>query len=74
MIRIQVSFDEHEYALAKLEAKALGVSVAEFVRRAVRDRLALSETAPWMQYAGMIESRDAHSSQSIDGIVYGSHE
>jgi hypothetical protein len=36
MIRAQVSFDEHEYALAKREAKALGISVAEFLRRAVR--------------------------------------
>lgn len=30
MIRTQVSLDEREYELAKREAKALGVSVAEF--------------------------------------------
>jgi hypothetical protein len=33
MIRTQVSLDEREYALAKKQAKALGISVAELVRR-----------------------------------------
>ncbi|MGA2595219.1 MAG: ribbon-helix-helix protein, CopG family [Bryobacteraceae bacterium] len=37
MIRTQISLDEREYKLAKKQAQALGVSVAEFVRRAVRD-------------------------------------
>ena len=32
MIRTQVSLDEQEYLLAKAEAKAMGISVAEFVR------------------------------------------
>ena len=36
MIRTQISLDEEEYALAKKEAAALGISVAELVRRAVR--------------------------------------
>ena len=39
MIRTQVSLDEHEYALTKTEAQSLGISVAEFVRRAVREAL-----------------------------------
>jgi Ribbon-helix-helix protein, copG family len=43
MIRTQVSLDKQEYTLAKKEAKALGISVAEFVRRAVRDRLPISK-------------------------------
>src|SRR4029077_6396790 len=33
VIRTQVSLDEREYALAKKEAKALGIPVAEYVRR-----------------------------------------
>ena len=36
MIRTQVSLDKQDYALAKKEAKALGISLAELVRRAVR--------------------------------------
>jgi len=39
MIRTQISLDEEEYALAKKEAAALGISVAELVRRAVRRML-----------------------------------
>jgi Ribbon-helix-helix protein, copG family len=74
MIRTQVSLDKQEYALAKKEAKALGISVAEFVRRAVRDRLPISEGPPWMRYAGMVESGDSNSSLSIDDVVYGSKD
>jgi hypothetical protein len=72
MIRTQVSLDKEEYTLAKREARALGISVAEFVRRAVRQTLPPREGAPWMRYAGFVESGDPRSSQSIDDIVYGS--
>ena len=71
MIRTQVSLDRQDYALAKKEAKALGISVAEFVRRAVRRMLPASDEAPWMRYAGLVESGNARSSQAIDDIVYG---
>ena len=74
MIRTQVSLDEQEYMLAKKEARALGISVAEFVRRAVRQTLPPREGAPWMRYAGFVESGDPRSSQSIDDIVYGSKD
>jgi hypothetical protein len=74
MIRTQVSLDKQEYALAKKEAKALGISVAEFVRRAVRERLPISDEPAWMRYAGMVESGDPRSSASIDEIVYGSKD
>jgi hypothetical protein len=74
MIRTQVSLDEHEYDLAKEEAKALGISVAELIRRALRQALPPRGTAPWMRYAGMIESGDRRSSQSIDEIVYGAKD
>jgi hypothetical protein len=74
MIRTQVSLDKAEYALAKKEAKALGISVAEFVRRAVRERLPIREGPSWMRYAGMVESGDPNSSASVDEIVYGSKD
>lgn len=71
MIRTQVTLDEEEYRLAKLEARQLGISVAEFVRRALREALPVSKEAPWMKYAGFVETGDPQSSQSIDEIVYG---
>ncbi len=74
MIRTQVSLDKQEYALARKEARSLGISIAEFVRRAIRERLPAAEAAPWMRYAGMVESGDPHSSQSVDEIVYGSKD
>ena len=74
MIRTQVSLDEEEYTLAKKEARALGISVAEFVRRAVRQTLPPREGAKWMRYAGLVESGNPKSSQSIDDIVYGSKD
>ncbi len=70
MIRTQIRLEPHEYLLAKKEAKTLGISVAEFVRRAVRQMLPPHGTAPWMRYAGLVESGDPHSSQSIDEVVY----
>jgi hypothetical protein len=74
MIRTQVSLDEQDYALAKKEAEALGISVAEFVRRAIRRALPPSGKAVWMRYAGLVESGNPRSSQSIDEIVYGSKD
>jgi hypothetical protein len=74
MIRTQISFDKKEYDLAKREAKALGISLAELVRRAIREALRPSSKAPWMRYAGMVETGDPRSSQSIDEIVYGSKD
>ncbi len=72
MIRTQVSLDRREYALAKKEAKTLGISVAEFVRRAIRQTLLPKGNAPWMRYAGMVESGNPRSSQTVDELVYGS--
>lgn len=72
MIRTQISLDRHEYALLKKAAKALGISVAELVRRAVRRELPSSSDAPWMRYAGFVESGNSQSSETVDEIVYGS--
>jgi hypothetical protein len=74
MIRTQISLDGKEYALARKEARGLGISVAEFVRRAIRDALPAAEGRPWMRYAGFVESGNPKSSQSIDEIVYGAKD
>ena len=71
MIRTQVSLDEREYALAKREAAALGISVAELVRRAVRQVIPPRGGGPWMRYAGFVESGDPQSSQHVNEIAYG---
>jgi len=72
MIRTQISLDKHDYVLVKREAKAAGVSVAEFVRRAIRQALPARSDRPWMRYAGFVESGNPQSSLTIDDIVYGS--
>jgi hypothetical protein len=74
MIRTQISLDRAEYDLAKKEAAALGISVAEFVRRAVRENLPVPGDGVWMKYAGFITTGDPDSSQSIDEIVYGAKD
>ena len=74
MIRTQISLDQREYDLAKEQAAALGISVAEFIRRAVRTLLPVHGEGPWMKYAGFVATGDPHSSQSIDDIVYGSKD
>src|SRR5437762_2263774 len=72
MMRTQLSLEAGDYKLVKKEAKARGISIAEFVRRAVREQLPTTAAPPWMRYAGFVETGDPHSSQSIDEIVYGS--
>ena len=73
MIRTQVSLDEKEYKLTKKSAKAQGISVAEYVRRAIRQSLSDADK-PWMKYAGMVETGDPNSSQTIDDVIYGHKE
>jgi hypothetical protein len=74
MLRTQVSLDEQDYNLVKKEAAALGIPVAEFVRRAIRNALPPSGQPPWMRYAGLVESGNPQSSQSVDDIVYGNKD
>jgi Mn-dependent DtxR family transcriptional regulator len=76
MVRTQISFDERDYALAKKEARNLGISLSELVRRSLRRSLPAPGKAPpgnpppgnppWMRYAGFIESGDPNASQTID--------
>jgi hypothetical protein len=74
MIRTQISLEAREYAAAKAEAKALGISVAELIRRSLRQRLPLKGEAPWMRYIGFVESGDRNSSQTVDEVVYGNKD
>jgi hypothetical protein len=71
VIRTQISLDEREYTVVKTEAQSLGISVAEFIRRAIREALPPRGEGPWMKYAGFVETGNPRSSQSIDEIVYG---
>ena len=71
MVRTQISLSEEEYEAAKSEARRLGISLAELLRRSLRTMLPADPTRPWMRFAGMIESGDPRSSQRIDDVVYG---
>lgn len=71
MIRTQVSLTEEEYRAAKDEARRLGISLAELLRRSLRAMLPVDADKPWMRYAGMVESGDSQSSQRIDEFIYG---
>ena len=71
MIRTQISLQRNEYAAAKREAKRLGISLAELLRRSLQTMLPANEAKPWMRYAGMVETGDPESSRRIDEIVYG---
>jgi hypothetical protein len=71
MIRVQFTLDQREYAKVKREARAAGLSVAEYVRRAIRQVVPARTDAPWMGYAGSVESGNIRSSHTIDEIVYG---
>ena len=57
--------------MAKKEAEALGISVAEFVRGAIRRAFPLTTRPVWMRYAGLVESGNPRSSQSVDDVMYG---
>ena len=74
MIRTQISLPEEDYKLAKQQARTLGISVAEFVRRAVQRSLPARGRAPWMRYAGLVDSGNPKSSQTIDELVYGAKD
>ena len=71
MIRTQISLTEQDYEAAKGEARRLGISLAELLRRSLRGMLPVRDGPPWMRYAGMVESGDPRSSQRIDDLVYG---
>jgi hypothetical protein len=71
MVRTQISLTNEEYVAAKREARRLGISLAELLRRSLRNVLPVDEERPWMRYAGLVESGDVAASQKIDELVVG---
>lgn len=71
MIRTQISLTQNEYEAAKREARRLGISMAELLRRSLRTLISGDSSKLWMRYAGMVESGDSESSRHIDDTVYG---
>ena len=71
MAEVHISLSDAEHDAAKREAARLGISLAELLRRSLRAVIAVDEPKPWMRFAGMIESGDPRSSQTIDEVVYG---
>ena len=69
MVRIQIRLPQDERDVAKREAARLGISLAEFVRRALRSPLPAEPSQPWMRYASMVESGDPASSRHIDDVL-----
>ena len=55
MIRTQVSLEADEYDSVKQQARELGISIAEVIRRAVRDALPAQTGGPWMRFAGFVD-------------------
>jgi hypothetical protein len=73
VIRTQISLDEEAYREAKAAARRQGISLAEFLRRAVAAALGprRPRDRPWMRYAGVVASGDPGASRSVDEVVYG---
>jgi predicted phosphohydrolase len=71
MIRTQISLHEEEYEAAKDEAERLGISLAELLRRSLRQMLPAAGQPPWMRFSGAVQSGDPQSSQRIDEVIYG---
>jgi hypothetical protein len=75
MIRTQVTLDADVYRQAQAEARRLGISLAELVRRALAR--ALGERAspgkkPWMRFWGAIAGGpDESVNEQVDAVVYG---
>ena len=72
IIPTEVNLEESEFELVEARASALGISVDEFIRRAVREMLPAREEGLWIQHSGFAESGNPHASQTVDDFVYGS--
>lgn len=74
MIRTQVSLDAKMYRLAQATARRQGVSLAEFVRRALAKSLEpeVHPDKPWMRWSGFVRdgAQDDADADNIDSVVY----
>ena len=75
MIRTQISLDANVYRRAQAEARLLGISVAELVRRALVRSLGEQPSPgekPWMRFSGAISGGpDESANERVDEVVYG---
>ena len=75
MIRTQVSLDERMYRRAQAAARREGISLAEYVRRALGRALKPEKESerPWTRWTGAIRGGgpDASDPDEIDRVVYG---
>lgn len=74
MMQTQIRLTPGEMRAARAEAKWLGISLAELLRRSLRALLSAEASRPWMRFAGMIVSGDAGSSQRVDDVIYGQRD
>ncbi|HEX2689424.1 MAG TPA: ribbon-helix-helix protein, CopG family [Kofleriaceae bacterium] len=78
MIRTQISLDEKVYQRAQAAARKQGISLAEFVRRALGkvlepEKVVKVTDRPWSRWTGSIRGGGSHASDpdEIDRVVYG---
>lgn len=75
MMRTQVSLDEKMYRRAQAAARKQGISLAEFVRRALGSVLKPEKipARPWSRWTGSIRGGGPHASDpdELDRVVYG---
>lgn len=66
-----MSLSKRDYLRARREARRLGISLAEFFRRALDGALPLEGKKPWMKYRGLVSTGDKDSSTKIDDLISG---
>ncbi len=70
MIRTWVSVDQAACQKAQRISAKHGISLAEFIRRSLDEKLAREESQkPWMVFAGCMDG-DSKNSASVDEVVY----
>lgn len=70
MVRTQISLDDHDHALAKKRAAECGISLSEFVRRAIRSELGdRPGRGDLSDLFGMFSSGHTDTSSRIDELV-----
>ena len=74
MIRTRFRLTEQEYRAARAEARRLGISLTDLVRRSIRGLIREPDEPLWMRYAGIVNSVRTELVPSVDEVVYGGGE
>ncbi len=70
MTRTQISLEEKQYLEAKKYAEDSGISLAEFLRQSISEKLvAYRKNGPVSRFAGIYDG-SSDDSASIDEVVY----